>query len=79
MNGTIRALNHSSIFLSKNNLDVTRPDVSRSVALISGVFRQFLPRALGDGNYCVPAVHNPLFQYGKKPAFPRQLKWHFTP
>src|SRR6516162_1791920 len=56
--------------LAQKQTDVTQPDVSRRIALISSISQQFLPCAFGDGNDCMRACHNPLFQCGEKSTLP---------
>ena len=58
--------------LAQKPADVTQPDVSRRIALVSSISQQLLSCAFGDGNDCMAARHNPLFQCGEKSTFPLQ-------
>src|SRR5262252_10215924 len=72
--GSIPGLKPLFDLLAQEQTDVTQPDVSRRIALLSSISQQFLSGAFGDGNDCMPALHNPLFQCLEKSL---QLERHF--
>src|SRR5215469_14125713 len=63
--------------LAQKQTDVTQPDISRRIALISSISQQFLSCAFGNGNDCMPARHNPALQCSEKSTRTIQSERHF--